>query len=226
MSGNYVTGINIETFPREIRRLNSKSFITVNDQGIILDIIEKKIKSAHISVGLYGFEDAEIFHSAYSHLNSTSDSYHEIYLSHVIAYLIGTKQAIYKYVEAEDYEDWGTIQDWNIVLQKKSSVIIFADELLFEFDEENFLTPINENLHAVKKLYDEGAQIILMTSLADEFKNLIRNELEKVGVCVHEIITNCYRSHRQLINASTPAIPYPVGSVINVDESKRLANYL
>ena len=39
---NFVTGINIETFPNEIRRLNSKSFLTVNEQGIILDIIEKK----------------------------------------------------------------------------------------------------------------------------------------------------------------------------------------
>ncbi|MBR5913842.1 MAG: hypothetical protein IKZ58_05730 [Selenomonadaceae bacterium] len=170
---NFVTGINIETFPHEIRRLGSKSFITVNEQNVILDIIEKKIKSGNISVGLYGFDDAELFHGAYLHLNSTSVPHHEIYLSHIISYLIGIGQAIYQYLEAEDYEDWGTIQDWDIVLKKKSSIIILADELLFHCDKENFITPINENLNAIKKLYDEGAQIIVMTSLPNEFKSLI-----------------------------------------------------
>ena len=223
---NFVTGINIETFPNEIRRLNSKSFLTVNEQGIILDIIEKKIKSGYISIGLYGFADAEIFCNAYRHLNSTSDRYKEIYLSHIISYLIGTRQAVYRYLEAEDYEDFGTIQDWNIVLNKKSSVIIFADNLLFKCDELKKLTPIDENLKTLKKLFDDGAQIIIMTSLPNEFKNLIQTELKNFEVNAHEIITDCYYSQRRLISPSTPEIPYPSGSAINVDESKRLAYYL
>lgn len=225
-NGNFVTGINIETFPNEIRRLNSKSFLTVNDQNIILDIIEKKIKSEYISLGLYGFDSAETFNTAYRHLNSISVSSHEIYLSHVISYLIGTGQAVYQYLEAEDYEDWGTIQDWNIVLNKKSSIILFADDLLFKYDATKNFLPIEENLKTVKKMFDDGAQIIIMTSLSNEFKSVIKSELEKFGIHAHEIITSCYYSHRQLISRSTSAIPYPSSSAINVDESKRLANYL
>ena len=225
-NGNFVTGINIETFPKEIRRLNSKSFLTVNEQGIILDIIEKKIKSQFISIGLYGFADSEMFCNAYRHLNSTSDPCKEIYLSHIISYLIGKGQAVYRYLEAEDYEDWGTVQDWNIVLDKKSSVIICADDLLFNCSSPETLAPVNENLETVKKLFDDGAQIIIMTSLPAKFKNLIQTELEKIEVHAHAIITDCNYSHRLLISRLTPEIPYPSSNAINVDESKRLANYL
>lgn len=225
-NGNFVTGINIETFPNEIRRLNSKSFLTINEQKIILDIIEKKIKSEFISIGLYGFDDAKMFCNAYRHLNATSDPCKEIYLSHVISYLIGTGQAVYRYLEAEDYEDWGTVQDWNIVLNKKSSLVFFADDLIFKCGESKTLIPIDENLKTLKKLFDDGAQIIIMTSLPTKFKNLIQTELEKIGVHAHEIITDCYYSHRLMISPSTPTIPYPSSIAINVDESKGLANYL
>ena len=81
-------------------------------------------------------------------------------------------------------------------------------------------------MKTVKKLFDDGAQIIIMTSLPNEFKNLIQTELKNFEVNAHEIITDCYYSQRRLISPSTPEIPYPSGSAINVDESKRLAYYL
>ena len=45
---DYVVGINITEFPKEVRRLAAKSFLVMNEQGIIVDIIEKKIVSENI----------------------------------------------------------------------------------------------------------------------------------------------------------------------------------
>lgn len=127
----FVVGVNISTFPKEIGRLSAKGFLVLNRHNIITDIIEKQIKSEYISVGLYGFSDADLFQEAYLHLQGISNTY-EIYLSHIISCLIGTKKAVYKYLEAEDYEDWGTLKDWNIILEEKRSLIINMDGLLFE----------------------------------------------------------------------------------------------
>ena len=53
-------GVNISTFPKEIGRLSAKGFLVLNRHNIITDIIEKQIKSEYISVGLYGFSDADL----------------------------------------------------------------------------------------------------------------------------------------------------------------------
>ena len=117
----FVAGVNVSTFPKEINRLAAKSFLVLNEQNIITDIVEKRIRSEYISVGLYGFKDVRTFSDAYMHLRDVSESNYEIYLSHIISYLIGTQASVYSYEEAIEYEDWGTLTDWNNTLCEKKT---------------------------------------------------------------------------------------------------------
>lgn len=229
---DYVVGINISTFSKEVARLSAKSFLILNEQGIITDIIEKQIKSEYICVGMYGFGNAELFKEAYLHLKDVSDKRYEIYLSHIISYLIGTQKTVYRYVEAENYEDWGTIEDWNIVLKEKQTVIINMDGLLFDKNEkygnDNWglpLQPNEKNLLQLRQMAEQGAQIIVLTSMEEQYEEMIKKVLENYGINVYQIITGCYLAHKLLIGQADKTIPYPGCDAINVSLNTDLKDY-
>jgi FMN phosphatase YigB (HAD superfamily) len=182
---------------------------------------------------MYGFSDVDLFKDAYMHLQDVSDEKYEIYLSHIIAYLIGTKKAVYNYIEVFRYEDWGTLQDWNIVLQERSTIIVNMDGLLFEFNEhygdhnwKKELIPIQDNIDRIKKLEEKGAQIIILTSMADEYREPILDRLKSLGIDCFQLITECYQSHEVLIKRSDSVIPYPGCKAINISKNDNIEDYL
>ncbi len=230
-NNSFVVGLNINRFTREIARLNQKSFLIVNEQGIITDIIEKRIKSECVCVGMYGFESGELFHDAYNHLRDVSSDRYEIYLSHIISYIIGMKKEVYQCVYAEDYEDWGTIKDWNIVLDEKQTYLINMDNLLFEIPELPYLeqlvlNPIGGNIEMIKAKSDNGAQIIILTSMPDRFKSDIEKALIGQGIKAYRIVTGCYLSHKTLMEMSDRTIPYPGSTALNIGYNNSLKDYM
>ena len=54
--GNFVVGLDLNTWEKDIYNLRNKSFLLINEQKNILDIIEKRICSPVIGIGLYGFK--------------------------------------------------------------------------------------------------------------------------------------------------------------------------
>ena len=64
-----------------LKKLAAKSFVLCNDQGIITDIIEKKVVSDTFCVGGYKFESAFTFLAAFESLKRTTN---EIFVSNVI----------------------------------------------------------------------------------------------------------------------------------------------
>lgn len=232
-NGDFVVGLNMHTFPEEIERLAAKSFLMVNDQGIITDIIEKKIVSEYISIGMYGFRDAEIFCDAYEHLSKVPDLKGEIFISHVISYLIGMKKSVYSYVEASDYEDWGTLEDWYKVLNRRKTYILNAESILCNKKEKygsntwnGSLSLIDENVDKVKKIYDGGAQIILLSAMDEKNLEAVTKALEERGIGIHAAIPDCYLSHQMLVKEFSPDIPYPACEAINVTDKIQLKDVL
>ncbi len=230
---DFVVGINMHTFPDEIERLAAKSFLMVNDQGIITDIIEKKIVSEFISIGMYGFRDAELFCEAYEHLSKVPDLKGEIYISHVISYLIGMKKSVYSYAEASGYEDWGTLQDWYKVLNKKKTFIINAESIVC-VKKENYgsnswngqFDLIDENVTRIKELSDAGAQLIILSSMDNENLQTLVEKLTAMGIKVHAAISDCYLSHQMLVKEFSPDIPYPACESINISKGSLLKDFI
>ena len=58
-AGNFIAGLDLNTWPHDIHNLRNKSFLILNEQKNILDVIEKQFRSDVICLGLYGFSSAE-----------------------------------------------------------------------------------------------------------------------------------------------------------------------
>lgn len=229
---DFIAGLDINKFDKEIYRLKSKSFLVINDQNIIVDIVEKQIRSENICLGVYGFGEPEKFKEAYEFLSEHGNK-GEIYLSHVISYLIGTKKSIYSYIETVDFEDWGTLQDWRITQNRHSTYFVDIDGIVLtnrgKYGKENWsncLPVIDENLNILKNLYDEGAQIVFTTCRAEEDLIEFKKILEKKGVVAHSFVTKCNHSPRIMINDFAPTNPYPSCKAINVPRNGLITTYL
>jgi len=90
--------------------LASKSFVITNEQGIITDIIEKKVVSDKFCVGGYKFESVKLFTETFEKINKNIG---EIFVSHVIEDCL-LNDHIFVENLVSNYYDVGTAQDWKI----------------------------------------------------------------------------------------------------------------
>ena len=82
--------------------LKNKSFVFVDDNFYITNIIEKKIISKYINTGGYFFENIDDFIGCFERLDEKDG----LYLSHIIyALLLERKQ--FRPIECTGFEDWG-----------------------------------------------------------------------------------------------------------------------
>ena len=105
-NGNFVAGLDLNEWEHDVQNLKSKSFLIVNEQGNLLDIIEKKICSDVVCLGLYGFNKAEDFVRSYKHLSNSNYPISRLYLSHVISYLIGYYGRVFYCATTSEYENF------------------------------------------------------------------------------------------------------------------------
>ena len=106
---NMIVGYDIQEHS-EVTNIPAKSFLIVIEQNIVQDIIEKKIVSNIICLGIYCFKNVQDFMQAYIDMNSKKIS-GEMYISHLISYLLAYNKYIFEVVMAESYNDWGNIND-------------------------------------------------------------------------------------------------------------------
>lgn len=227
---NFVVGVNLKEMPN-VSNIPGKSFILVNEQNIITNIIEKQIKSDIISVGIYGFSSVEIFEKAYDDVSKNTSS--ELYLSHLISYLINTGNELFEYIKAFDYNDWGTIKEWRDEIKKYTTYFVDIDGVLmknsgkfgtFNWETNNIL--LEENIKEIKKLQDEGAQIIFVSSRPEKYLKKAIALIANFGVTPYSYIHSLNHSRRVLINDFANSNPYPSAVVVNIPRNSEIADYL
>lgn len=228
---NAVVGLNISQ-NRSISHIESKSFIILNEQDIITNIVEKKIVSQYISLGVYCFESCKEFTDAANELTSTSAK-KELYVSHVIAYLISQKNLLFSMLPAISYEDWGTIYEWLSIQKQKRAYFIDIDGVIMKnsgkYGSVNWFNNdqcIQENVDLIKKLQKDGAQIVLVTSRPESTREHLMRILDKLGINPYAIIMGLYHSPRTLINDFAPSNPYPSATAISIPRNASLKEYL
>jgi len=123
--GNFIAGLDLTKYEKPIENLRGKSFIVLNEQKQVLDVIEKHFCSDVISAGLYGFKSTSDFKMAYEHLSDPDYPIDKLYLSHVISYLIGYSQRVFHSVKITEFEDWSTKTAWQKV--QKTHATCFLD---------------------------------------------------------------------------------------------------
>ena len=226
---NFIGGLDINHGKREIFRLGAKSFLKINNHGII----EKRIESEIICIGVYGFASAEIFLEAYRALKYERGKDNEIFISHVISYLIATGISVYQYIEAIDYEDWGTLKDWRNMQERFGTYFVDIDGVLFrncgKYGSRNWSNSfevIPENFDVLRKLSNNGAQIIITTSREEKYREKIMTVFEEQGISIYAMIMDCNHARRTLINDFAATNPFPSANAINIPRNSYLDEYL
>ena len=185
--GNFVVGLDINTWKEEIFFLKQKSFLIINEQNTILDIIEKQIKSSIISLGLYGFNNSEDFVCSYERLSDVNYHIDKLYVSHIISYLIGYNERIFRYISASNYENWGNVSLWNKI-KKDRSIYFISYDAFFVTNEMIIDDNKKTRLYFLQR---QGAFFVWFTSLDEAERNHIEDRLRRQGLNVKQIIFNC-----------------------------------
>ena len=228
----FICGLKIDRMD-DIVKIHNKSFIIKNDENIITDIIEKKVVSDTVCLGVYCLKIDNLM-SAYNKINSSPVYRHdnEMYISHIVSYLISQNDILH-FVEAEQFIDWGTLKEWQKE-QKKFRTYFFDIDGVFlkntgKYGVKNWsntFEPIQENINTLKQLSDSGAQIIFTTARPkdhiDEFKELLLENKIKYK----QIITDCNHSQRVIVNDFAPTNPYPSCNSISIPRNCNLGDYL
>jgi choline kinase len=210
-----------------IKRLSSKSFIVSNDQGIIIDIIEKQVVSNKFCVGGYKFESAKMFTSAYNQLQDAQVS--EIFVSHIIEECLN-RNVIFKEHIVSNYVDVGTAEDW---FDYNDKSVIFCDidgtvvkaQGRHEWNDKP--VPLTENILRLQELVTQGSKIIFTTARPSKAHQRTYDMLGELGFKDFDLISNLPNVKRILINYYNNANPYPRAIAVNLKrDSDNLNDFL
>lgn len=229
---NFVGVWDLNINEQEISKIANKSFVITNENNSIIDIVEKKIKSHLISVGVYGFNSADYFIKTYESMRDIWFDEEEMYLSHVIAYMISKKEN-FEAIEANEYEDWGTLEDWEKIRKKHCTYFVDIDGVIMKnsgrYGKINWYNNkklIKENVLILEKLYDEGATIIFTTSRDKKGIQQFEKVLEKSSLSKCNIIGDLQHSKRYIINDFAKSNSYPSCEAINISRNGLIEDYL
>ena len=213
---NFVGAIDL----RKIGRIDAgnKSYVLTDNKNNIVNIAEKDVISNTFCCGLYGFESAEKYLKYYDSIKDRND----IYVSHVIHSMLLAGEN-FKFEEADDFVDWGTLEDWNKFRNQYKTLFVDIDGVIVGASS-NYMHPflgktegLKENIDALNKLYDTGKVTVVMTTARFErYRELTEDQLEKEGLKYHSLIMGLPHAKRIVINDFAASNPYPSCEAINL----------
>lgn len=226
-SGNYICVSNISEH-EILKKLASKSFVIVNEQDIITNIIEKQVVSDTFCVGGYKFESAEQYKSAFEYVSQMDG---EIFVSDIIGRMLDqghifTKRSVTDYVDVGTANDWFEYNDKPVIFCDIDGTIIKAQSRL-DLESKCLEVPLQNNVKRLLKLQDSGAQFIFTSARENEYTSLTREMLYRLGFKSFTLICGLQNSRRILINDYNKANPYPRAEAINLyRDSDNLSDFL
>lgn len=228
---NMIVGYDIQEH-KDVTNIPAKSFLIVSEQNIIQDIIEKKVVSNIICLGVYCFKNVDDFIQAYIDMSSQNIS-GEMYISHLISYLLSSNKYIFEAVMAESYSDWGTIKEWKQEQNKFRTYFIDVDGVILKNSGKygkinwgNNKSYIENNVRTIKSLQKNGAQIVITTSRQEYYREALEKLLFDVGIKPYAILMGMNHSSRVVINDFAPTNPYPSSIAISIPRNSDIGAYL
>ena len=203
----------------------SKSYVELDINGALTNIVEKKVISSTFSTGGYGFASASEFVQAY---NKIIDYDWECYVSHIIFEMIlsGTK---FVGLKTSNFKDWGTIDAWNKYKSQYKCLFVDIDGTLVTNSSCHFPpyigdgVPLSENIELLQKLHSSGkVKIVLTTSRPKRYEEVTLKELEEKNIPFDELIMGLPHSQRIVINDFAKSNPYPSCSAINIPRDQNI----
>lgn len=196
----------------------NKSYIMLDDNKLIKNIVEKQVISSFFCSGGYSFLSADDFLKHFYKLQT----YENLYVSHIIFDML-LENVVFEPLFVTDYEDWGTLEDWNAYKATYSTLFVDLDGVLINNSGQYFAplwgtaSAIKENAGIINKLYNTGkVKIILTTARKETYRELTIKQLQKEGICYHQIIFDIFHSKRIIINDYSKTNPFKSCDAINI----------
>ena len=139
----------------DLAHARNKSYVTIDDNSVINNIVEKQVISSKFCVGGYGFSSAGDFMEVFSRFDPSK----EFYISHIIFEMILEDRPFLAF-PVLNFMDWGTIQEWNRFKSSYSTLFIDIDGVIVHNSSEYFKPtwgesgPIQENIDKINEIYD------------------------------------------------------------------------
>lgn len=216
---NFVSVLDVSTLPGDSNlKLFNKSFVTQNENGMIVNIAEKQVVGKLMVTGAYGFESAASFMKYYQPLAAEPN----LYLSHVIYSMILDNHS-FQARQCVNYLDWGTLEDWLAHCAQFATLFVDLDGTLVENSAEMFppmwgsTRGIPENVAAINALHDSGkVRVIITTSRSAAAREATLAQLAREGVKYHDIVFGLNHGKRVVINDFSTTNPYRSCDAINI----------
>ena len=208
----------------------NKSYVQFDENRLISNIVEKRVVSSTFSVGGYGFASAEEFCTYFEKLQ---DSDSELYMSNVIFEMILDNHPFLG-IKVENYEDWGTFEDWNRYKRTFRTLFVDLDGVLIE-NTSVFIAPfagtgepILRNIGVLRKLHWEGrTKIIITTARPEAFRAETIEELREHDIPFNVLLMGMPHCQRIIINDFAKSNPFPACDAINLKRNAdNLEDYL
>lgn len=214
----------------EVKKVTNKSYLNLDTNNLVLNIVEKKIISTNFSVGGYGFESAEDFCFFFEKLKNFEG---ECYVSNVIFEMILADKK-FTGVETKNFIDWGTLEDWKTFCNEFMTLFVDIDGTLITNSSPYvppFIgdgKPLEKNIEKINTLYNNGkTKIILTTSRPESYRIDTIQELKNYKIKFDDLIMGLPHSKRILINDYSKTNEYPTAISINLERnSQNLENFL
>ncbi|MBV9990866.1 MAG: hypothetical protein JOZ72_06180 [Alphaproteobacteria bacterium] len=230
-SSSFVALSDVRRSP-EMSNVGGKSFAVVNENGLVVEMIEKSLASNYVSVGLYGFEDAGAFLDTFGAVAAANEG-GEIFVSQVMNRAIAGGEVILPHF-VSNFIDVGTLPDWRRYVRARGSVLADLDGVVFQNHSAHFPPfwdeadiAIEENVAVLKSWQDQGAQLIFVTARPEAYRAKTEQALRHLGLNPHALVMNCNHGRRFLVNDHAASNPYPSAVAISIERnSAKLSDYL
>jgi len=201
----------------------TKSYVDLDVNDVVTNIVEKKVISSTFSSGGYGFADAKEFCKTFEKLQDMDG---ECYISHIIFEMMLSGSTFYG-TKTTDFKDWGTLDAWNKYKSQYKCLFVDIDGTLITNSSHHFPPytgsgePIEDNIDLLAELYEQGkAKIILTTSRPERLRQLTIQELQTKGIPFDELVMGLPHCQRIVINDFARSNPYPSCSAINIPRNE------
>ncbi len=197
---------------------SNKSYVTLNDNEMVANIVEKQIISSLFCVGGYAFADSGEYLTVFRKIQN----HENLYVSHII-YEMLLSGVQFESIMVSEYEDWGTLEDWDRYKRSFSTLFVDLDGVLLENSGEYFPptwgeTPaIKDNVDAVNALYRSGrVRIIITTTRKESYREQTLSQMEREGIKYHDIVFGLSHAKRIIVNDYAKSNPYKSCDAINI----------
>lgn len=225
--GNYICVSNIAEH-EVLKKLASKSFVVSNEQGIITDIVEKKVVSDTFCVGGYKFSSSKLYCDTFEEISSTN----EIFVSDVIQRMlfngqIITEKKVTNYVDVGTADDWFEFNDKPVIFCDIDGTLIKSQSRVGTDTYDDDPVMLYKNIKLMLEYQNRGAQFIFTTSRPKEYEERTRQVLDDLGFSNYQLLIGLLNSKRILINDYNNSNPFPRAVAINIPRnSDTINNYL